>query len=144
MQCTHLDGERFFALVMALRSPFPFVSSTSAGHISINVTSAPARHMRRGIAVARADADHRDPVVHLRLLVILRCGDPAVVDLPGCSSRLEYREIASGVNNGIGAADHKGLAAFDEIRDNLGKCLRAVGADRMPGIIDKDQIAVGH
>ncbi|MBV8737786.1 MAG: hypothetical protein JO007_11120 [Alphaproteobacteria bacterium] len=82
MQCEHLDGERFFVLVMAMCSPFPFVSSTLAGHISINVTSTPARHMRRGIAADRADAEHRSSFVHFAPWLILRYGDPLLLIFP--------------------------------------------------------------
>ena len=42
----------------------------------------------------------------------------------------------------LGAADYKGFAAFEKIADDLGHGFRPLGADRMPGIVDENQMAV--
>src|SRR3954453_23434092 len=48
------------------------------------------------------------------------------------------------VDDGLGAADHEGLVAVEEIGDDLDKGFRPLGADRMPGVVDEDEMAVRH
>jgi hypothetical protein len=42
------------------------------------------------------------------------------------------------VNHRLGLADHKSLAPLNKIGDDLGEGFGPVGADRVPGIINKD------
>src|SRR5437762_4800217 len=46
------------------------------------------------------------------------------------------------VDDGLGAADHKGLVAVEEIGDDLDKRLRPLGADGVSRVIDEDEMAV--
>src|ERR1700730_724966 len=60
----------------------------------------------------------------------------AAPDIPGLAAlRVDHR---------LRAADDEGLVALEEIGHHFGERLWAIGADRVPGVIDENQVAIGH
>src|SRR6202022_3287690 len=60
----------------------------------------------------------------------------AAPDIPGLAAlRVDHR---------LRAADDEGLVALEEIGHHFGERLWAIGADRVPGVIDENQVAIRH
>src|SRR5439155_16626369 len=52
--------------------------------------------------------------------------------------------VALRMDHRLGAADDEGLVAFQEVGHHFGERLGAIGADRVPRVVDKDQVAIRH